>query len=132
MTKLTEAEKAVMENNKKAFDEEVRTLLASVIGKYKNARGGVAWDNMIDENPLFQVVGISQLKKIVRKLTDLKETNGEAQQKRKELADRLKVLVQDPQYVLSTGKIKWKLLVDAEPMFQGLNPDVLRVIYKSL
>ena len=77
MTKLTEAEKTIMENNKKAFDEEVRTLLASVIGKYKNSRGGVTWDNMIDENPLFQVVGISQLKKIVRKLTDLKDTNGE-------------------------------------------------------
>jgi hypothetical protein len=132
MTKLTEAEKTVMENNKKAFDEEVRTLLSSVIGKYKNARGGVAWDNMINENPLFQIVGISHLKKIVRKLTDLKETNGEAQQKRKALAYRLKVLVQDPQYVLSTGKIKWKLLVDTEPLFQGLNPDVLRVMYKSL
>jgi hypothetical protein len=131
MTKLTDAEKTTIENNKKAFDNKVRAMLTDVVGKYKNARGGVAWETMIADTPLFQQVGISLLKKMYVKMTDLKEASSEAQDNRKALAERLKVLVQDPRYLLSTGKIKWKQLVDTEPMFAGLNPDVLRVMYKS-
>jgi hypothetical protein len=131
MTKLTPDEEKKIAASKEEFEESVRARLKAVVIKYKNGKGGVAWETMVQDEPLFQHVGITQIKHMYKKMSsDVQGEMGDEQAKRADMESRLRNLISDPRYLLSTGKIKWKLLADAE--FDGVNPDVLRVMYKKI
>lgn len=127
--KFTSEEELAVQQCKTAHEEEIARHLSEVVGRYKNARGGVSWDRMVQAEPILQGISTIHLKHMYKQLGSV--PRGDIEDKREEMWERLLEMIQLPEYRLSTGKIQWKKVISGDPVFEGVHPDVLRNMYKK-
>ena len=132
MSNMSVEERQTIENTRKMFDNAVFAKAVEHLPQFKHDRG-VTFSGLLEADPLLQRYGLARLKHMFQQRKEELETvGGEAQAKRAAIYTRLSEMVQDPQYKLRNGQIKWKLISQSDPIFEGVHTDVLRNMYKSM